>query len=67
MRIQVNCVMGMVMIDSDLLAYSNIRNMYKNGDGHGTQVNFPLDEKEAQRICSKIADLCYELEDLHKK
>lgn len=67
MSIRISCVMGMVMIDSDLLAYSNIKDMYKSGAGHGMQVNYPMNEDEAIKICSKISDLCYQLEELHKK
>ncbi len=66
MKISISCVMGMVMIDSDLLAYSNIKDMYKNGAGHGIQVNYPMDEDAALKVCSQIADLCYQLEELHK-
>jgi hypothetical protein len=66
MRISISCVMGMVMIDSNLLAYSNIKDMYQNGAGHGVQVNYPMNEEEALKICAQIADLCYQLEDLHK-
>jgi len=59
--------MGMVMIDSNLLSYSSIKDMYQTGTGHGIQVDYPLNEKEAIKICSQIADLCYQLEELHKK
>jgi len=66
-KITISCVMGMVMIDSHLIGYSNIKNMYQNGAGHGIQVNYPMNEEAALKICSKISELCYELEELHKQ
>lgn len=59
---------GMVTIDSSGIAYGNIRNMYKTGNGHGLQLSEALElrREEILEICQKIADLSYSLFDLDK-
>lgn len=52
---------GMVNIDSKNIAYANIRNMYKSGNGHGLQLSETLESKRAEilELCQAIADLSY--------
>ncbi len=64
--LQVNCLHGMVMIKSSFLDYSNIKSMYKTGDGCCIQTEHYINEVKALDICNKIADLCYQLEDVQK-
>ena len=52
---------GMVNIDSDNLAYANIRGMYKSGDAHGLQLNDESKRAEAEKLCVNIADSLYAL------
>lgn len=57
---------GMVNIDGRNIAYGNIRNMYKTGNGHVLQLNSKQEQKrhEILELCQKIADLSYELFEL---
>lgn len=57
---------GMVNIDASEIAYSDIRNMYKTGDGCGLQLSKRLEHKRGEifDICEKIADHIYELQDV---
>lgn len=55
---------GMVNIDSDNLSYANIRGLYKNGDGHGLQLNDEAKRKEAEKLCISITDKLYALNQL---
>ena len=57
---------GMVNIDCDDLAYSNIAKMYKTGVGHGLQLSERLEHKrgELTDICADITDRIYELQDI---
>jgi hypothetical protein len=57
---------GMVNIDSDEIAYSNIRDMYTAGDGHGLQLSERLEHKRGELIdiCSEISDRIYILQDI---
>jgi len=59
---------GMVNIDGSNLAYGNIRNMYKNGNGHGLQLNESQESKRAEilELCQKISDLSYALFELDR-
>ncbi len=64
----VTVIDGMVNIDGSNIAYSNIRSMYKTGNGHGLQLNSKQEQKrpEILELCQKIADLSYELFELGK-
>jgi len=55
---------GMVNIDSDNIAYANIKDMYKDGNGAGLQVNLSEkgNKKSVLKICDEIAGLFYTLE-----
>lgn len=57
---------GMVNIDNDDIAYSNIRNMYTTGDGVGLQLSELLEHKRGEIIdmCAEIAGSIYELQDI---
>ena len=57
---------GMVNIDSEDLAYSNIRNMYQTGDGHGLGLIEELEVKreEIMTACAEIAASIYKLQDI---
>lgn len=57
---------GMVNIDSDQVAYSNIRGMYKNSNGSGIQFSSEMSKERSRKIqslCDSIARQMYELED----
>lgn len=60
---------GMVNIDNQHIAYGNIRNMYKTGDGNGLQIEAKLEykRKEILDICGEIADKIYKLQDILKE
>jgi len=62
--IKVTCHKGMVNIDSDNIAYSNIKNMYKNSDGIGLQLNEKTNRDKITAVCNDIADKLYQLEEL---
>lgn len=57
---------GMININNDDIAYSNIRNMYVTGNGNGLQISKRLEHKRGEiiDICSEIADKIYELQDI---
>ena len=60
---------GMVDIDSKgELAYGNIRGMYISGAGHGLQLSERVEHRreEIVKVCSRIAEGIYELEDILK-
>lgn len=59
---------GMVNIDGSNIAYGNIRNMYKTGDGHGLQLNEVQEQKRTEilELCQVVADLSYKLYELDK-
>jgi len=54
----------MVNIDSSDIAYSNIKGMYKNGDGIGLQLNEKANRTRISAVCNGIADKLYQLEEL---
>lgn len=60
---------GMVNIDSHLMAYANLRDMYETGDGNGLQLSAKLEHKRKEiiNICGEIADKIYELQDIFKE
>jgi len=59
-EITATCFDGMVNIDGKSIAYANIRNMFKTGDGISLQTSLG-DNKEAKGICNAIAVLMYDL------
>jgi len=63
-EIKVRCHNGMVDIDSKSIAYGNIRNMYKSGNGVGIQISPAIDGKKALKLCNTISDALYELNDM---
>ena len=63
-RITAVCQDGMVNIDSENLAYANIRGMYKTGDGHGLQLNNEAIRVEAEKLLVSITDNLYALHQL---
>ncbi|WP_133309229.1 hypothetical protein [Parashewanella curva] len=57
--------MGMVNIDSDKIAYANIKDMYKHGNGSGLQLDRYVTDEQRDKIhslCCSIAEKMYELE-----
>ena len=57
---------GMVNIDNNEIAYSNIRKMYTTGAGQGLQLSEELEPKRGEiiSICAEIADRIYNLQDI---
>jgi len=57
---------GMVNIDGDNIAYSNIREMYNSGNGCGIQLSKEIEGKREiiLTICDEIADRIYKLQDI---
>ena len=68
---------GMVNIDSEDLAYSNIRGMYQTDDGHGLGLTeapasaerqlteeLEVKRKEIMTACAEIATSIYKLQDI---
>lgn len=66
MGIKAVCIKGMVNIDCPEMAYSNIKNMYKDGDGTGIQVDEEHvgKEKELMANCDKAAKALYRMHEL---
>ena len=65
-KIKVIIMDGMVNIESNDVNYSNIRNMYKTGNGEGVQITEKLENKEDEiiDICSSISEKIYKLQDI---
>lgn len=63
MKLNITVYDGMVNIDGENIAYGNIRDMYKNGNGHGLQLSEAQEPKrhEILELCQSIADLSYSL------
>lgn len=67
-KLKITVYEGMVNIDSENIAYGNIRSMYKSGNGHGLQLSETLESKRAEilELCQAIADLSYAIFELDK-
>lgn len=67
-KLKITVTDGMVNIDGSNIAYGNIRNMYKTGNGHGLQLNEAQELKRAEilKMCEAIADLSYALFELDR-
>lgn len=57
---------GMVDITGNGISYGNIAKMYKNGHGHGLQVDENLEQKREQimRLCDEVSEKIYALQSL---
>lgn len=68
MKITINHIDQMVLINAENLSYSNLRMMYSNGNGHGLQTSAELEskQKEIMELCSEISKKIYELDDILK-
>lgn len=64
MLVKVTAQKGMVNIDSDELAYSDICGMYGDNNGCGLQISERLEHKRGELldILAQIADKVYELQ-----
>ena len=60
---------NMVSIDDDGIVYSNIRDMYRSGNGEGLQIIQRLEHRREQinRACAEISNKLYELQDMMDK
>jgi hypothetical protein len=68
MKIAINHIDQMVLINAKNISYSNLRMMYNNGNGHGLQTSAELESKRdaITAICSEISKKIYELDDMLK-
>lgn len=51
--------MKTIDIDSKDIRYSNIKDMYTTGNGHGLQCSEELNFENVQRLCAEISTAIY--------
>lgn len=51
--------MKSIDIENEDINYSNIKDMYKTGNGHGLQCSEDLNFENVQRLCAEISTAIY--------